>query len=68
MDSSNATGGAFMIRYRTETLELPSRTLCKHAGPRTVVVPVDPCLSGRISAPKGQDMVKEARGNRGNRS
>jgi hypothetical protein len=47
MDSSNATDALTNI---VQARRAP-----------TVVVPVGPCLPGRISAPKGQDMVKEAR-------
>jgi hypothetical protein len=58
MDISNATGCAFMIRYRSETLELPSRILCKVRRTRHRRGAIRPPLSGRISAPKGQEMVK----------
>ena len=60
MDISNATDGAFMILYRTETLGTAFTNIVQQAGPRTVVLPFGPCLSGRISVSKSQDVVNEA--------
>ena len=67
MDISNATGGAFMILYRTENLGTAFTNIVQHAGPRTVVLPFGPCLSGRISVPKSQDIVNEAHAKGGGR-
>jgi hypothetical protein len=60
MDISNATRGAFMILYRTENLGTAFTNIVQHSGPRTLVLPFGPCLSGRISVPKSQDIVNEA--------
>jgi hypothetical protein len=63
MDISNATGGAFMILCRTENLGTAFTSIMQQqAGPRTVVLPFGPCLSGRISVSKSQDVVNEASG------
>jgi hypothetical protein len=62
MDISNATGGAFMILYRTETLGTAFTDIVQQAGPRTVVLPFGPYLSGHISLSKSQDVVNEASG------
>jgi hypothetical protein len=47
--------------YRAENLRAALTNIVQARRTPTVVVPVGPCLPGRISAPKGQDMVKEAR-------
>jgi hypothetical protein len=60
MDISNATDGAFMILYRTENLGTAFTNIVQQAGPRAVVLPFGPCLSGRISVSKSQDVVNEA--------
>jgi hypothetical protein len=52
MDISNATGGAFMIPYRTENLRTAFTDIVQQAGPRTVVLPFGPYLSGHISLSK----------------
>ena len=46
MDISNAIKAGFMIPYRTETSELPSRVLCSTHDPRGGRAAIRLCLSG----------------------